>query len=381
MKKSIKILALIMVLAMVFCACGKTENNGEAKTENTSSSETQTSSGSSAADGSFSPSLYHDDKGMWEGITATDFVTMGEYKGLSISDVEPSEDEILSEIDALLESYASNVPVFDRAIVQGDSVNIDYVGYVDGVAFEGGDTQGNGTDVTAGSTAYIDDFLTQIIGHMPGDEFDINVTFPEEYGNEALNGKDAVFKTKINYINEPTTPEFNDDEVEFYLGEEYGVKTCDELHDYVRDALRDNRITTVVDDMLKENFTVNEVPEKMMDYQKKSMEDYYVQYASYYGVDIDTFLTSYVGVSSMEEFLGEYEEDMKDSCGLSLIVQAIAETEGLSVTEDEAMDFLKEISGQDDVSAYVNAYGVNYFKMVTLQEKVYDLIKDNAVIE
>ena len=378
MKKIIKILALVMTLALIFCSCGKTETDAEAKNEEPG---TQTASESGSSDESFSPSLYHDDNGMWEGITASEFLTMGEYKGISISGVEPEESEILSEIDALLESYATNVPVFDRAIVQGDSVNIDYVGYVDGVAFEGGDTQGKGTDVTAGSTAYIDDFLTQIIGHMPGDEFDVNVTFPEDYGKEELNGKDAVFKTKINFINEPTTPEFTDDEVEFYLSEEYGVKTCDELYDFVKNALRDNRITSEVDNILSENFTVNDIPEKMMDYQKKSMEDYYIQYASYYGVDLDTFLTTYVGVSSMDEMLSEYEEDMKDSCGLSLIIQAIAEKEGLTVSEDEAMEFLKEVTGQEDTSSYINAYGVNYFKMVALQEKVYDLIKENAVIE
>ena len=96
---------------------------------------------------------------------------------------------------------AETVKITDRAIEDGDKVNIDYVGSVDGVEFEGGNTNGAGTEVTAGGTDYIDDFLTQIIGHMPGETFDVNVTFPDEYPNNPdLAGKDAVFVTTINYI-------------------------------------------------------------------------------------------------------------------------------------------------------------------------------------
>lgn len=87
-------------------------------------------------------------------------------------------------------------------IENGDTVNIDYVGYVDGVAFDGGNTQGMGTDLTIGSGSYIDDFEEQLIGYHPGDSVEVNVTFPENYGNEALNGKDALFEVVINGIYE-----------------------------------------------------------------------------------------------------------------------------------------------------------------------------------
>lgn len=85
-------------------------------------------------------------------------------------------------------------------VKDGDTVNIDYVGYIDGVAFEGGDTKGNGASLTIGSHSYIDDFEEQLIGHHPGDSVDVNVTFPENYGKDDLNGKDALFKVVINGI-------------------------------------------------------------------------------------------------------------------------------------------------------------------------------------
>ena len=376
MKKLITILALVLALAMIFCSCGKTETEGSAATDAATDA-----SGTAAADGAFTPSLYHDDNGMWEGITATDYVTMGEYKGLTVSGVDPDENTILTEIDSFLGSYTTNVPVFDRIIESGDEVNIDYVGYIDDVAFDGGNTQGAGVLVTAGSTDYIDDFLTQIIGHMPGDEFDINVTFPEDYANDALSGKDAVFKTTINYINDSYTPAFEDEDISVFVGPDYGLNTCDELYDYVKNAIRENNISGAVEDKIMENFTVSEIPEILMDYQKKSLEDYYTEYAAYYSMDLNTFLLNYFGASNIDDLSTMYSEEMEYTCELSLVLQAIAETEGINVTEDEAMSFLKEAAGQDDVSEFINAYGLNYVKMIVLQDKVVEFLTENVVVE
>ena len=126
----------------------------------------------------------------------------------------------------------------DRAVADGDSVNIDYVGRVDGTEFEGGSTQGNGTVVTIGVTQYIDDFLDQLVGHKPGETFDVNVTFPEEYGVEELNGKDAVFSVTINYIQETKQPDVTDEWVEKTLKDKYGWTTVAEMNKEIRDGLQ-----------------------------------------------------------------------------------------------------------------------------------------------
>ena len=116
-----------------------------------------------------------------EGVTALDYVTLPEdYDHIFLpADVTTATDEdIQASIDSLLAGFASYEQLTDVEVKEGDTVNIDYVGSVDGVEFDGGSTQGNGTNVVAGSTNYIDDFLTQIIGHKPGETFDVNVTFP-----------------------------------------------------------------------------------------------------------------------------------------------------------------------------------------------------------
>ena len=132
-------------------------------------------------------------------VTAADHIEEYATKNAYAIIIEAEEEETAD---------GQTVQVTDRAVEDGDTVNIDYVGTVDGVEFEGGNTNGQGTNVTAGGTDYIDDFLTQIIGHMPGETFDVNVTFPDPYtSNEELSGKDAVFKTTINYISETPKPE------------------------------------------------------------------------------------------------------------------------------------------------------------------------------
>ena len=159
-----------------------------------------------------------------------------------------TDEDISNYIDQnVLSNYATDEKVTNRAAADGDTVNIDYVGSVDGVEFDGGNTQGNGADLTLGSHhSYIDDFEDQIVGHMPGESFDVTVTFPEDYGNEDLNGKEAVFKTTLNYIKESKNPDLTDDWVASNLGETMNLNTIDELNDFVKNTmLYDQQASTV----------------------------------------------------------------------------------------------------------------------------------------
>ncbi|MBN2883564.1 MAG: FKBP-type peptidyl-prolyl cis-trans isomerase, partial [Clostridia bacterium] len=155
-----------------------------------------------STDEKFAFSYGIDEDGTWKGIAALKKVDLCEYEGIMIpaSVHAVPEDIIQNEIDGIMESYATDVLVTGRAVEDGDTVNIDYIGRIDGVEFDGGNTQENGTDVTIGVTSYIDDFLEQLIGHSPGETFDVEVTFPENYQEASLSGKDAVFETTINHI-------------------------------------------------------------------------------------------------------------------------------------------------------------------------------------
>lgn len=214
--KKITALSLAAVLAAgLLAGCG-------------SGSSSLASSSGSAASGSttaFDYSAPLTDEGMWKDIKALDYVTLGDYKGISVpADVHNiTDDAVQEQIDSILSDYATTNKVTDRAIKDGDTVNIDYVGKVDGKEFDGGSTNGSGTDVTIGTTQYIDDFIDQLVGHKPGDSFDVNVTFPDPYtSNTDLSGKDAVFATTINYISEKVNPDLTDDFVKTNLEATYG---------------------------------------------------------------------------------------------------------------------------------------------------------------
>lgn len=215
-----RVAALGMAVGMtaVLAACGNTADTASSEAAESTAETADTAEEASAetadaeyaylADFSFSDAF--DENGYLKGVTATDYVTLpDDYADITISaDLgQVSDDDINDYIDSnVLSNFATTNEVKDRAAADGDTVNIDYVGRIDGVAFDGGDTKGSGADLTLGSGTYIDNFEDQIVGHTPGETFDVTVTFPEDYGNEDLNGKEAVFETTLNYIKESVTP-------------------------------------------------------------------------------------------------------------------------------------------------------------------------------
>ena len=241
-----RVAALGMAVGMtaVLAACGNTADTASSEAAESTAETADTAEEASAetadaeyaylADFSFSDAF--DENGYLKGVTAADYVTLpDDYADITISaDLgQVSDDDINDYIDSnVLSNFATTNEVKDRAAADGDTVNIDYVGRIDGVAFDGGDTKGSGADLTLGSGTYIDNFEDQIVGHTPGETFDVTVTFPEDYGNEDLNGKEAVFETTLNYIKESVTPELTDDWVKENLGESMSLNSVDEqVHD------------------------------------------------------------------------------------------------------------------------------------------------------
>ena len=212
---------------------GTRAGSAASSTDAASSSDTAVQSSALTYEG------YLDESGLWDGVRALDYVTLPEdYAHISVpaDQVAVNDDDVQAQIDSLASSYATTAEVTDRAVEDGDTVNIDYVGTIDGVEFDGGSTQGAGTTVTIGVTSYIDDFLEQLIGHMPGETFDVEVTFPDDYGVDELNGKDAVFSVTINHIEEQELPTIDDEWVTTNLESSLGVSTLDELKSSIRDS-------------------------------------------------------------------------------------------------------------------------------------------------
>ncbi|MGE5578978.1 MAG: trigger factor [Bacillota bacterium] len=360
--KAVLITVLIAALALV----GTAGCSGKAKT----------------GDG-FSPSKGILDTGFFEGITALDHVELCEYVGIPIpNDVyEVSDESIQAEVNTILDQFASSKQVTDRAVVGGDTMNIDYVGRVDGVAFDGGSTEGKGTEVTIGVTSYIDDFLEQIIGHTPGESFDVEVTFPEDYAKEDLRGKDAVFAVTLNHIVEKTFPELTDKFVSDNLSSSYGWKTVAEMKTDIEGRLRQTDMDEYVRDYIVKNTTVSDLPEKLLEYQRASLIHYYQRYADSYGAKLEEFLASYLGVATVDELLVTAAEDTKEAATFHLIIQAIAEDAGISVTVDDVADYFVKQVGAEQYSEYARSYGMPYLKLVVLGQKVMDYLEDNAVVK
>ena len=322
------------------------------------------------------------ENGFWADATALDYVELFVYRSFSIPKEihEISDGALKAEINRLVESHSPETKqVTDRTVVDGDKVNMDYVGSVDGVEFSNGSTRGKGTDVTAGSTDYIDDFLTQIIGHKPGETINVEVTFPNPYKNNPdLSGKDAVFVTTINYI---TEYEITDKFVEENLYEENGWKTVKAMEEDTREKLKKTAIENYVREYMATKVTFHAFPdeivayqEKFIVYQEKEMLDYYKEQANSYDMGLEDYLQGYVGISGKDDLIEQNRDNIIQNIKRSLTVQAVAEDAGLSVS---AGDMENYFSGY---SSYAEQYGMPWLRQYVLGLKVLDHIIASAVL-
>ena len=246
MKKLVLMVMAGVMGAALLAGCGsskKDETAAEATTESVPEQITV----------DYSTGLNED--GTLANVNAADYVTVCQYTNLEIprDQVEVTKDEVQEQIDSLLSSHTTENEITDRKIKDGDLVNIDYEGTIDGTAFDGGTAQGQ--RLTIGSGTFIDNFEEQLVGKKPGEEVDVTVTFPEDYAQADLAGKEAVFKVKINSIIETVTPELTDEFVKENYEASQGVATVKELKKKIKTQLQDSKYTNYLWNYLLENST------------------------------------------------------------------------------------------------------------------------------
>ena len=269
-------------------------------------------------------------------VTVKPEVTLKEYKGIEAEKetVRVTKAMIDSEIETMRERNARMVDVDDRPVKDGDIANIDYEGFTDGAAFEGGKAEG--FDLTIGSGQFIPGFEEQIIGHSIDEEFDINVKFPEEY-HEDLAGKDAVFKIKLNAIKYKELPEI-DDEFAKDLGE---YDTVEELRKGVEDEIRTRKTdeaNKAFEDSVLTQLAANveaEIPDCMFTNKAKENIDNFANRVAQQGIDLDTYLM-YMGMTK-EDFEARMKEQSVDQVKLDLAIEAIIKLENIEA-DAEAVD-------------------------------------------
>ena len=278
-------------------------------------------------------------------------VELGDYKGLEIEkqDTELTEEEVQESIDHQLGHLAEMVVKEDGAVENGDTVNIDFDGYVDGEQFEGG--QAEGYDLEIGSGSFIPGFEEQLVGVKTGEEKDINVTFPEEYHAEELAGKEATFKTKVNEIKYKDVPELND-EIANELDAE--ANSVDEYKENLRKRLAEQKATDAENTQKEEainkatNNTTIDVPEAMIKTELDRMVQEFGQRMQQQGLNLET----YFQISGQDE--SQLREQMKDDAEervkTNLTLTAIADAEEVEVSDADIDKELEKMSEQFNIS-------------------------------
>lgn len=262
-------------------------------------------------------------------------VKLGKYKGVKIDkvDAEVTEEEVNAEIDKERERNARNITVEDRAVKDGDMTVIDFEGFVDGEAFEGG--KGENYPLTIGSGAFIPGFEEQLVGAEIGKEIEVNVTFPEEYQAEELKGKAAVFKCTVKEIKEKELPELDDE----FAGE---VSEFDTLAEYKEDVkknltekkekdAKNAKEDAVIDAIIADSDM--EIPEPMVATQQRQMVDDFAQRIQMQGLSMDQYF-QFTG-SNYEMLIEQVKPQAEKRIKSRLVLEAVVTKEKIEVSEEE----------------------------------------------
>ncbi|MBR4960170.1 MAG: FKBP-type peptidyl-prolyl cis-trans isomerase [Clostridia bacterium] len=283
----------------------------------------------------------------YENADLSQYVTLGVYEGLSAvrAKVNVTEAELDTEIENLLSSYGHYEEKTDCQVKEGDTVRADYTGYLDGVAFEGGTATDQ--EITAASnTGYIPGFAEAFIGQMTGVEFAFDVTFPEDYGNADMAGKEVTFVCTAHAVlgDELIIPELTD----AFVSETFGYTNVEEFRILFRDSVEtqrgyenDSAMYSSLWTQIVENSTVKAYPDGEVDRLYNESRSMYEYYAEMYGVDYDTFLSTYVGVTD-EQLKTDAELYVKED----LVLYSLIDVMGTELTDEEystGRDFLAEM--------------------------------------
>ena len=307
-------------------------------------------------------------------------VTVDGYKGITLTKktIRVTEDEISAEIEKVRERNARNITVSDRAAANGDITVIDFEGFKDGVAFEGG--KGEGFELKLGSGQFIPGFEEQVVGHNVGDEFDINVTFPAEYHAPELAGAPVVFKIKLHEIKAVELPELDDefakDVSEFDTFAEYKADVKATIKKRKTDAADRETDDELVDVLITK--LAGDIPECMYETEVAEMVNQYDNRLKSQGLDLDTYF-KYTG-TTMESLTADLRADAEKRVKSRLALEKIAELEGITASEEEVMEEITKIAtaykmevakvealvSKDDIAADVRV------------SKAATLVKDNA---
>ena len=310
-------------------------------------------------------------------------VKLGKYKGVTVTkvDIDVTDEEIDAELQKELQKNSRMVTVTDRPAANGDTAVIDYEGFCDGVAFAGGKAENHGLEL--GSHSFIDTFEDQIVGHVAGDEFDVNVTFPTEYHAAELAGKPAVFKVKVNEIKTKEVPELNDefaqDVSEFDTLAEYKedvkARLVKEKEDEAKRTKEDEAIAKIIDK------SEMELPEAMIETQCENMINDFAQRIAQSGLTMDQYM-QFSGLT-LDKLKEQVRPEAETRIKTSLVLEQIAKEENIEITEEEIDVEVAKMAAQygmeaDKLKEYMGEAEKTSMKRDLAVMKAVDLIMENV---
>lgn len=326
--------------------------------------------------------------GKIEGVNVKDALTLVDYANISVpaDEVAATDEEVEADINSTLESYKELNTDASLEIADGDEVNIDYVGTIDGVEFEGGNSNGEGYDLTIGSGSFVDDFEQQLIGHKPGENVTVEVTFPEDYSGEEVAGKDASFAVTINGIK--TVPELTDEFVAENLSgedEENPITTADAYRESVKNRFYEQHLKDYLTNYIVDNSTVKSYPSAYLKairavtkYDDEYMMQYYNQMFSSYGMSAyeNVWDTRTDDINDELSYEKELRDRAKETVKSALVYQAIFEDAGLTIDMDAVIAEMTEENGEEYVTNMKENYGEGYMAQAEIKDTVTDYLMD-----
>lgn len=377
MKKRAIMISMLLVMALSVTGCSQktATKDKDTKTEETAKTDDaeETESDNTEDTSEDTPTTAE----LMAGIDVEKCVTLGDYKGVTVEKTIQSvtDEDVQNEIDNALANYPVEV---DQAAKEGDTVNIDYVGKIDGEEFDGGSDQG--ADLKLGSGKFIDGFEDGLIGARKGETRTLNLTFPEDYTQD-LAGKAVEFTVTVNAVKEPLsepTDQWVADNIEGYdniADYKAGIRSEQEESN---EQTAENQVRYAAWTQVIDNCTINEYPETLVEVGKKLYKQQVETYAKYAGMELDAYIES--SGLTQEEYQSNMEEYGKNVAAQALVCQAICNKEGLAIGDD---DYQKAL--QDMLTEYgcteeelIQTYGQDNVEQSIMLNRVSNLIMENA---
>lgn len=393
MKNGAAIVCLTGAMMFGAYACGNKEvPEDEAGTQAVSETGVESSDAAETGVQSTSPSILdaqrvseREDYVGLQDLDIDQYVTLNDYKNMKVTAYKPAVDD--ESIEAYINSNYLTGSITDRAVENGDVVNIDYEGKEDGVAFEGGTASGEELEIGSGS--YIAGFEEGLIGVMPGETTELDLTFPENYAPEHA-GKSVVFTVKVNSIAYSVEYANATDEDLKRLGLPYNSKeelweaAKAEVEKIAEDTFEANKISAILNQCLSESI-INEIPEYLVDEEIQNYEIYMESLCQkrYYGMHLEDYLSQSQGIT-----IADLEADIRPDCEKTvqqyLLVEALARAEKIEVTDELIREHAEEdIAGYEGytVDSYLEEVGHTTYRMFVLQELLVDRLVEIIAVE